>query len=77
VGDDLPLISTGLCSKPLLPQNGGLIRLATPRKIGVKSAKTLAKISFAVNFWQAIQPSGYGFRANVTRAVAHPRQVAA
>jgi len=34
VGDDLPLISTGLCGKPLLPQNSGLIRLATPRKIG-------------------------------------------
>ena len=77
VGDDLPLISTGLCGKPLLPQNSGLIRLATPRKIVVKSAKALAKISFAVNFWQAIQPSGYGFRANVTPAVAHPRQAAA
>jgi sulfoxide reductase catalytic subunit YedY len=54
VGDDLPFISTGLCGKPLLPQNSGLIRLATPRKIGVKSAKALAKISFAVNFWHAI-----------------------
>jgi len=73
VGDDLPFISTGLCGKPLPPQNSGLIRLVTPRKIGVKSAKALAKISFAVNFWQAIQPSGYGFRANVTPAVAHPR----
>jgi sulfoxide reductase catalytic subunit YedY len=26
-----------------------------------------------VNFWQAIQPSEYGFWANVNPAVAHPR----
>ena len=39
--------------------------------------KALAKISFTdkrpVNFWQAIQPSEYGFWANVNPDVAHPR----
>jgi sulfoxide reductase catalytic subunit YedY len=37
----------------------------------------LARISFTekrpVNFWQAIQPSEYGFWANVNPDVAHPR----
>ena len=63
--------------KPLPPQNGGPIRLTLPWKYGFKSAKALVKISFTekrpVNFWQAIQPSEYGFWANVNPAVAHPR----
>ena len=75
--NDMAFISTGLYGKPLPPQNGGPIRLTLPWKYGFKSAKALAKISFTdkrpVNFWQAIQPSEYGFWANVNPAVAHPR----
>jgi methionine sulfoxide reductase catalytic subunit len=75
--NDLTFISTGLYGKPLPPQNGGPIRLTLPWKYGFKSAKSLAKISFTdkrpVNFWQAIQPSEYGFWANVNPAVSHPR----
>jgi methionine sulfoxide reductase catalytic subunit len=75
--NDLTFISTGLYGKPLPPQNGGPIRLTLPWKYGFKSAKSLVKITFSdkrpVNFWQAIQPSEYGFWANVNPAVSHPR----
>lgn len=75
--NDMAFVSTGLYGKPLPPQNGGPIRLTLPWKYGFKSAKALAKISFSekrpVNFWQAIQPSEYGFWANVNPAVPHPR----
>ena len=75
--NELAFISTGLYGKPLPPQNGGPIRLTVPWKYGFKSCKALAKISFTekrpVNFWQAIQPSEYGFWANVNPDVAHPR----
>ena len=74
---ELAFISTGLYGKPLPPQNGGPIRLTLPWKYGFKSCKSLAKISFTdkrpKNFWQAIQPSEYGFWANVNPAVSHPR----
>ena len=75
--NDLAFISTGMYGKPLPPQNGGPIRLTLPWKYGFKSCKALVKISFTekrpVNFWQAIQPSEYGFWANVNPAVSHPR----
>ena len=75
--NDLAFISTGLYGKPLPPQNGGPIRLTLPWKYGFKSAKALSKVTFTdkrpVNFWQAIQPSEYGFWANVNPAVSHPR----
>ena len=75
--NELAFVSTGLYGKPLPPQNGGPIRLTVPWKYGFKSCKALAKISFTekrpVNFWQAIQPSEYGFWANVNPDVAHPR----
>jgi sulfoxide reductase catalytic subunit YedY len=75
--NDLAFISTGMYGKPLPPQDGGPIRLTVPWKYGFKSAKALAKISFSdkqpMNFWQAIQPSEYGFWANVNPAVPHPR----
>jgi methionine sulfoxide reductase catalytic subunit len=75
--NELAFISTGLYGKPLPPQNGGSVRLTLPWKYGFKSAKALTKISFTekrpVNFWQAIQPSEYGFWANVNPDVSHPR----
>jgi sulfoxide reductase catalytic subunit YedY len=75
--NDLAFISTGLYGKPLPPQNGGPIRLTLPWKYGFKSAKAIAKVSFTdkrpSTFWEAIQPSEYGFWANVNPAVPHPR----
>ncbi len=75
--NDVAFMATGLYGKALPPQNGGPLRLTVPWKYGFKSAKAPVKISFTdkrpVNFWQAIQPSEYGFWANVNPAVAHPR----
>ncbi len=76
-GNELAFLSTGLYGKPMPPQNGGPIRLTLPWKYGFKSAKALVKVSFAetrpTTFWEAIQPSEYGFWANVNPAVPHPR----
>jgi sulfoxide reductase catalytic subunit YedY len=75
--NDLAFISTGLYGKKLPPQNGGPIRLTLPWKYGFKSAKAIVKVSFTEKrpdtFWEAIQPSEYGFWANVNPAVSHPR----
>jgi sulfoxide reductase catalytic subunit YedY len=76
-GNELAFLSTGLYGKPMPPQNGGPIRLTLPWKYGFKSAKALVKVSFLetrpTTFWESIQPSEYGFWANVNPAVAHPR----
>ncbi len=74
---DIAFMVTGLYGKPVPPQNGGPFRLALPWKYGFKSAKAIVKISFTDQrphtFWEAIQPSEYGFWANVNPDVAHPR----
>lgn len=76
-GNELAFISTGLYGKNLPPQNGGPIRLTLPWKYGFKSAKSIVKVSFTEKrpetFWEAIQPSEYGFWANVNPLVSHPR----
>jgi methionine sulfoxide reductase catalytic subunit len=75
--NDLAFMVTGLYGKPVPPQNGGPIRLALPWKYGFKSAKAIIRISFTDQrphtFWEAIQPSEYGFWANVNPEVSHPR----
>jgi sulfoxide reductase catalytic subunit YedY len=75
--NDLAFMVTGLYGKPVPPQNGGPIRLALPWKYGFKSAKAIIKITFTDQrphtFWEAIQPSEYGFWANVNPEVSHPR----
>jgi methionine sulfoxide reductase catalytic subunit len=74
---DLAFMVTGMYGKPVPPQNGGPIRLALPWKYGFKSAKAIVKITFTDQrphtFWEAIQPSEYGFWANVNPKVDHPR----
>jgi sulfoxide reductase catalytic subunit YedY len=74
---DLAFMVTGMYGKPLPPQDGGPIRVALPWKYGFKSAKAIIKITFTDKrphtFWQAIQPSEYGFWANVNPQVSHPR----
>ena len=64
-------------SAPAPGQDGAALRLVLPWKYGFKSGKALVKVSFTdkrpVNFWQALQPSEYGFWANVNPDVAHPR----
>jgi sulfoxide reductase catalytic subunit YedY len=75
--NELAFIVTGLYGKPLPPQNGSPLRLATPWKYGFKSIKSIVKFSFdaerPVGFWEELQASEYGFWANVNPEVPHPR----
>ena len=76
-GNDLAFIVTGAYDKPVAKQHGAPLRLHLPWKYGFKSIKSIRKISFVeerpVGLWEAIQPSEYGFWANVNPEVPHPR----
>lgn len=73
----LTILATGLYGKPMPNQNGAPIRLVVPWKYGFKSIKSIVKITLTdrqpVSTWQAMQPSEYGFYANVNPNVDHPR----
>jgi methionine sulfoxide reductase catalytic subunit len=75
--NELAFIATGLYGKPMPRQNGAPLRLAVPWKYGFKSVKSIVRFTFTderpVTFWEAIQPSEYGFWANVNPEVPHPR----
>lgn len=75
--NDLAFVVTGLYGKPVPAQNGGPIRVALPWKYGFKSAKAVVRVTFTdqrpKTFWALIQPSEYGFWANVNPDVSHPR----
>ena len=75
--NDLAFLVTGMYGKPLPKQDGAPIRLVVPWKYGFKSAKSIVKLPFMdtppTTFWSQIQPTEYGFWANVNPAVPHPR----
>jgi sulfoxide reductase catalytic subunit YedY len=75
--NELAFMVTGIYGKPLPPQNGSPLRLATPWKYGFKSIKSIVKFSFTdqrpVSFWETLAASEYGFWANVNPDVPHPR----
>ena len=75
--NELAFIATGLYGKAMPRQNGAPLRLVTPWKYGFKSVKSIVRFTFTderpVTFWEAIQPSEYGFWANVNPEVPHPR----
>ncbi len=74
---DLAILATGLYGKPLTPQNGAPVRLVVPWKYGFKSIKSIVKIELVeempVSLWMAAAPQEYGFYANVSPEVDHPR----
>jgi methionine sulfoxide reductase catalytic subunit len=74
---ELTFIATGLYGKPIPKQNGAPLRLVAPWKYGFKNVKSIVSIQFTdkrpVSFWEKLQPSEYGFWANVNPQVAHPR----
>jgi methionine sulfoxide reductase catalytic subunit len=76
-GNELAFLVTGAYGKPLANQFGAPLRLALPWKYGFKSVKSIVRVTFAEErpktFWEALQPSEYGFWANVNPAVPHPR----
>jgi methionine sulfoxide reductase catalytic subunit len=75
--NDLAFLVTGAYGKPMAKSFGAPLRLALPWKYGFKHIKSISKISFVEQrpkgLWEAIQPSEYGFWANVNPAVSHPR----
>ncbi len=75
--NDLAFIATGCYGHPLDKQHGAPIRLAVPWKYGFKSIKSIVRFTFVdkqpAGMWQKIQPSEYGFWANVNPQVPHPR----
>ena len=75
--NELAFMATGIYGKPMPKQHGSPLRLAAPWKYGFKSIKSIVRFSFAekrpTTFWWKIQPSEYGFWANVNPDVPHPR----
>jgi sulfoxide reductase catalytic subunit YedY len=75
--NELAFIATGMYGKPMPKQNGAPLRLTVPWKYGFKSVKGIVRFSFGdqrpMTFWETIQPSEYGFWANVNPDVSHPR----
>jgi sulfoxide reductase catalytic subunit YedY len=73
----LTLMAVGLYGKTLPKQNGAPLRLVVPWKYGFKSIKSIVEINVTdkqpATSWQRLQPSEYGFYANVNPEVDHPR----
>ena len=74
---ELAFVATGAYGKPMPKQHGSPLRLAVPWKYGFKSIKSIVRFTFSEErpktFWEEIQPSEYGFWANVNPKVPHPR----
>ena len=75
--NELAFLVTGAYGHPLARQHGAPLRLALPWKYGFKSIKSIVRFSFTAKrpkgMWEALQPSEYGFWANVNPQVPHPR----
>ncbi|MFT3690845.1 protein-methionine-sulfoxide reductase catalytic subunit MsrP [Paenirhodobacter sp.] len=73
----LTILASGLYGEALPKQNGAPLRLVVPWKYGFKSIKSIVKITLTEDMpptsWNRLQPSEYGFYANVNPAVDHPR----
>jgi len=75
--NELAFLVTGAYGHPLARQHGAPLRLALPWKYGFKSIKSIVRFNFTdkrpKGMWEALQPSEYGFWANVNPQVPHPR----
>ena len=73
----LAIFAVGMYGKVLPNQNGAPLRLVVPWKYGFKSIKSIVAIRLTrrqpPTTWNMLQPSEYGFYANVNPAVDHPR----
>jgi sulfoxide reductase catalytic subunit YedY len=73
----LAIMAVGLYGQPLLGQSGAPLRLVVPWKYGFKGVKSIVRISFVEdqpqNTWKVMNPTEYGFYANVNPKVDHPR----
>ena len=75
--NELAFLVTGAYGKPVSKVQGAPLRLAVPWKYGFKSIKSIVRFNFTdqrpKSYWEALQPSEYGFWANVNPQVPHPR----
>ena len=73
----LALLAFGMYGEVLPNQNGAPVRLVTPWKYGIKSAKSIVKIRFVEKqprtAWVKAAAQEYGFFSNVNPGVNHPR----
>ncbi len=73
----LTILATGLYGQTLPPQDGAPIRLVVPWKYGIKSIKSIVKITLVADqppmTWNIESPNEYGFYSNVNPNVDHPR----
>ncbi len=73
----LTLLATGVYGETLPKQNGAPVRLVVPWKYGFKGIKAITRIALTEHqppsSWNLMQPTEYGFYANVNPAVDHPR----
>ncbi|MCR9092775.1 MAG: protein-methionine-sulfoxide reductase catalytic subunit MsrP [bacterium] len=73
----LSILAVGMYGRILPNQNGAPIRLVVPWKYGFKSIKSIVRITLTEKqpktSWNMLQPSEYGFYANVNPEVSHPR----
>ncbi len=73
----LAILAIGMYGDVLPNQNGAPIRLVVPWKYGFKSIKSIVRIRLTdkepPTTWNLLQPSEYGFYANVNPTVDHPR----
>jgi len=73
----LTILATGLYGQTLPPQDGAPVRLVVPWKYGIKSIKSIVKISLVTEqpstTWSEETPNEYGFYSNVNPTVDHPR----
>ena len=72
----LTLLTVGLYGETLPNQNGAPLRIVTPWKYGVKSIKSIVKISLVEKqpptTWNIAWPEAYGFYSNVNPKKDHP-----
>ena len=73
----LTILASGIYGRALPPQDGAPLRLVVPWKYGFKGIKSIVKIKLVAaqprTTWSAAAPDEYGFYANVTPHVDHPR----
>jgi len=73
----LAFLAVGMYGRVIPNQNGAPIRLVVPWKYGFKSIKSIVRIELTTKqphtSWNDLQPSEYGFYANVNPSVDHPR----
>jgi len=73
----LSIMVVGLYGRTLPNVDGAPMRVISPWKYGFKGGKSIVKIRFMStqphNTWNVVDPTEYGFYANVNPKVPHPR----